>query len=327
MRRREFIAGLGSAAVARPLTAFGQVLPRRPVVSWLSGLTRAASSPYINKFLQGMRELGYVEGGNFDMVYRFSDGYQDRMTVLADELVRLKPDVIVATGTVNAVAARRATSTIPIVSPALGGAVHLGLVASEARPGGNVTGIEPYVEGLPAKQMQFALDIVPGLRRVGLLTDLSDPKAPPQFEELKDASRALKIDIVPADASRPDEIEEALRSLASQLVDVVIVLQTSMLLSEAQQIAASALAKRLPTVYGYNAHVAAGGLMSYGVDLLWCFYRGAYFVDRILHGTAPGSLPIEFPTKVTLWLNLKTASALGITFPATLLAIADEVIN
>ncbi len=278
-------------------------------------------------FLQGMRDLGYVEGRNFDIVYRFSEGYQDRLPALAEELIQLKPNAILASAVVAAVAARKATASIPIVCPALADAVHLGLVASEARPGGNVTGIEPYVAGLPAKQMELAREIVPGASTVGVLTNIKDPKAPPQVQELEATARTLEVKVVSADADRPEDLDNALQALASARVDVVIVLQTSMLISENARIAESALAKRLATVYGYREHVAAGGLISYGVDLRWCFQRGAYFVDKILHGAAPGDLPVEFPTKVVLSINLKTAKALGLTVPPSLLARADEVIE
>jgi putative ABC transport system substrate-binding protein len=326
MRRREFIALVGGAAVW-PAVARAQVSPKRPLIAWLSGGTLTSSSRFAVYFLQGMRELGYVEGGNFDIVYRYSEGFQDRLPALTEEVVRLNPDVILASAVVSAVAAMNATSTIPIVCPALADAIHLGLIRSEARPEGNVTGIEPYVAGLPAKQMELAREIVPDASRVGLLTDLKDPKAPPQMQELEAAGRALEVKTVAAGVSRPDEVNDALQALANQRVDVVIVIQSTMLISESQQIAESALARQLPTVYGYREHVVAGGLISYGVDLRWCYHRGAYFVDKILRGTPPGDLPVEFPTKMVLSVNLKTARALGITVPPTLLGRADEVIE
>ena len=216
---------------------------------------------------------------------------------------------------------------IPIVCPALADAVHLGLIASEARPGGNVTGIEPYVAGLPAKQMEIAREIAPSARRIGLLTNLHDPKAPPQRKELAEAAKALEMTVAEADVNDPTEIERAMETLASSQVDVVIVLQTGLLLSVGRQIAEFAAANRLPTVYGYREHVLDGGLISYGVDLRWCYRRAAYFVDKILHGTAPGELPVEFPTKMMLSINLRTAKALGTTVPPALLDVADEVIE
>lgn len=324
--RREFIKLLSCAAVAWSPTAFAQDSHKRPLVGYLTGAAQPPN-PYSDIFVQGMRELGYVEGRSFDITYRGSDGYQDRLPGLAKELVRLKPDVILATAVDSVVAVRKETRTIPIVSPALADAVHLGLIASEARPGGQVTGIEPYVAGLPAKQMELAREIVPRAINIGVLTNLQDPKAPPQAQELAAAARTLEVTIVSSDVNRPDEIESALAELASRRVDIVIVLQTSMLIGSKQRIADSALAKRLPTVYGYRDHVVAGGLVSYGVDLRWCFRRAAYFVDKILRGAAPGDLPVEFPTKMVLAVNLRTASALDITVPPTLLARVDEVIE
>jgi putative ABC transport system substrate-binding protein len=249
------------------------------------------------------------------------------LPALAEELVQLKPDVILAIAIAAVIPAKKLTSTIPIVSPALADAVHLGVIASEARPGGNVTGIEPYVAGLPAKQLEVAREIVPGASRVGLLTNLVDPKAPPQLKELEAASQGIEIKLVAKDANRPNEVEGALQFLADQKVDVVIVLQTSMLISQSRAIAESAIAKRLPTVYGYREHVVDGGLISYGVDLRWCYRRAAALVVKILHGTPPGDLPVEFPTSVLLSINLRVAKLLGISVPPDLLARADEVIE
>ena len=217
------------------------------------------------------------------------------------------------------IAARGATKATPIVCAALADAVNLGLIASEARPGGNVTGIEPYVAGLPAKANAGRPRDRARSAAIGLLTSLHDPKAPPQRQELRDAAKAFELTIAEADANSPGEIEPAMQALTSSSVDVVIVLQTGLFLGAGQQIAQLAAAKRLPTVYGYREHVLAGGLISYGVDLRWCYHRAAYFVDKILHGTPPGELPVEFPTKMMLSINLKTAKALGITIPPMML--------
>jgi putative ABC transport system substrate-binding protein len=326
--RKEFLVGLGALCLTGLPSALAQVSPKRlPLIGWLSGGAPKAVVAALPSFLEGFRDLGYVEGRDFDLVARFAVGVQDRLPALAEEIVGLKPHVIVAAAASSAVPLRQATATIPIVCPALADAVHLGLVASEARPGGNVTGIEPYVAGLPAKQMEFAREIVPGATRVGLLTNLKDPKAPPQREELEAAARTLEITIVTADVSGPNEIEGAMQALANQHVEVVVVLQTTLLLFLGQQIADLALRLKLPSVYGYREHVVAGGLISYGVDLRWCFRRGAYFVDKILRGTPPGELPVEFPTSMVLTINLRTAKALGVSIPATLLGLADEVIE
>ena len=326
MRRREFIAVIGGAA-AWPLAARAQVLTKRPLVAWLGLGTQPGSSTFVDAFLQGMGELGYVEGRDFDIVYRFADGYIDQLPTRADEAVRLHPAVIIAAASGPAVAAKNVTATIPIVTPALADAVHLGLIASEARPGGNVTGIAPYVAGLPAKQMELAREVVPSAARIGVLANLSDAKAPPQLQELETEGQKLGVKLAVADARTPDDIEGAFRVLAQERADVVIVLQTSMLLTLRRRIAELAAAMRLPTIYGYREHVDDGGLISYGVDLRACFRRAAYYVRKILNGVAPGDLPIEFPTKLELVVNLKTAKALGLEIPPLLLTRADEVIE
>jgi putative ABC transport system substrate-binding protein len=235
--------------------------------------------------------------------------------------------VIVAVGVNAAVAVKNVTSTIPIVSSFLADAVHLGLVASYPRPGGNVTGITPYVDGLPAKQMELAREVVPGAARVGILGNMNDPKAPPQRRELEDAARSLEVSVVAPEIRSPEDLDGATKTLVRERVDVVIVLQTTMLLSERRQIAVLAAVRRLPAVYGYREHVDEGGLIGYGVDSRWCYRRAASFVHKILNGTAPGDLPLEFPTHLELVVNLKTARALGITISRLLLARADEVIE
>ena len=326
MRRRGFITLLGGAAIAWPMGVLAQS-SKRPLIAWLSLGAETGSSAFTGPFLQGMRELGYIESRDFDIVYRFAGGYMQRLPALAEEVVRLKPSIILAPASGPAVAAKKATTTIPIVVPALADALHLGLVASEARPGGNVTGITPYVAGLPAKQMELAREVVPGASRIGILANLDDPKAPPQFQELEAAGSALEIKVIAAEANTPDDLDGAFQRLGTERVDVIIVLQTSMLVNERPQIAVLAAAKRLPAIYGYREHVEAGGLISYGVNLRWCFRHAAVFVQKILKGAAPGDLPVEFPTEVELVINMKTAKALGLSIPPTLLARADEVIE
>jgi putative tryptophan/tyrosine transport system substrate-binding protein len=325
MRRREFIAALGGAA-AWPVATRAQQGANPPLIAYLTGASEPPNA-YSDIFVQGLRDLNVIEGRDFRITYRGSGGYGNRLPALAEELIGLKPEVILANAVDSVVVARNLTRTIPIVSPALADAVHLGLIASEARPGGNVTGIEPYVAGLPAKQMELAREVVPSAKKVGLLTNLHDPKAAPQLSELEAAGRALGVETVPSDANTTEEIEGALAMLASARVNVVAVLQSSMLIGSSRQIAASAAAKRLPTVYGYRDHVVAGGLASYGVDLHWCFRRVAYFVEKILHGARPSDLPVEFPTKMFLAINLMTAKALGLNVFPALLARADEVIE
>src|SRR5262245_21133564 len=272
--RRAFITLLGGAAVTWPLAAGAQTSMKRPLIAWLSLGERTSSWVFVEAFLQGMREHDYVEERQFDIVYRFADGYIERLPSLAEELVRLNPDVILAPASGPAVAAKKATATIPIVTPALADAVHLGLIASESQPGGNVTGITPYVAGLPAKQMELAREVVPSAAKIGVLANLSDPKAPPQWQELEAAGRELGVNVIAEDVSTPDDLDGAFQALARERVDVLIVLQTSMLVSERRKIAALAAATRLPAIYGYREHVDDGGLVSYGVDLRACFRRG-----------------------------------------------------
>jgi putative tryptophan/tyrosine transport system substrate-binding protein len=331
MRRRDFITILGGAAatqVIRPDLVGAATSPKRWIIDMPFLFGSKVGQTFVDVFLQSLQDLGYVLGRDLDIHFRDAGGDWDRYpAIIEEEIVQLKPDVIYAFATVDAVAARKATSTIPIVCAALADAVRLGLIASEARPGGNVTGIMPYVAGLPAKQIELAREMVPDASTVGLLTNSKDPKGAPQVPELEAAGQAVGLKTVAADANRPENIDGALRELANKGVNVVIVLMTSLLVVNSAEIAAAALAMRLPTVYGYREHVIAGGLVSYGVDLRWCYHRSAYFIDKILHGVAPGDLPIEFPTQFPLSINLKTAKELGLTVPPTLLSRADEVIE
>jgi putative ABC transport system substrate-binding protein len=326
LKRREFISLLGGATLAWPLAARAQVSADRPLIACLSaGLYGRA--PLIAGFQEEMRDLGYYAGRNIDILYRFAENRLERLDALAEELVRLKPAVIVAPAMVEAVAARKATATIPIVSAALADAVSLGLVASVARPGGNVTGIMPYVDGLLAKQIELAREIVSGAGSVGILGNMSDPKAPSQRQELEEAARTPGIKIIAPEVLASEDLESAIATLANERAEVVIALQTAMLLNERRQIATLLAAKGLPTVYGTREHVEAGGLISYGVDLSWCGRRAAIYVHKILTGTAPGDLPVETPTRFEMVINLTTAKALDLAIPEALLRRADDVIE
>jgi putative tryptophan/tyrosine transport system substrate-binding protein len=326
MRRREFIGLLAAIAIS-PQAVLAQTTKKRPLVGWLYYSESDVVAGFLGSLLKGMRELGQIEGRDFEMVYRSANLQVERLPKAAEELVQLNPDIIVAPATLQAVAAKKATDTIPIVVPVLADPVGLGFVASEARPGGNVTGIAPYVKGLPAKQLELAREVVPGARRIGLVDDVNDPKAHPQRREIEATGKELEIKIVPAEVRTAGDIGSAYDALAAGGVEVVIVEQSNMLVVLRKQIAEAAAAKRLPTVYGYREHVEAGGLISYGVNLNSCFHRAAYYVDRILKGTKPGDLPVEFPTRIELVINLKTAKTLGLEIPPTLLARADEVIE
>jgi putative ABC transport system substrate-binding protein len=327
MRRRNFILGVFCTANAWPASVRAQLSASRRLIGFLDGKSQQAGQGLTDAFLKGLRELGYQEGRDIDIVYRFADGRDDRLPGLAEEIVRLHPALIVAPGVNAAVAAKKVSDKIPIVSWALADATHLGLINSYSRPGGTVTGVMPYVDGLPAKQMELAREVVPGARKIGILGNSNDPKAPPQRKELEDIARSIGVSVVYADALAPDELPRAMQGLAGAQVDATIVLQTGMTLSERQSIGKYALQNNLPTVFGYRENVLDGGLVSYGVDLRWCSHRTAAFVHRILDGTPPGELPVEFPTTMHLAVNLRTASALKLAVPSSLLHRADEVIE
>jgi putative tryptophan/tyrosine transport system substrate-binding protein len=326
MHRREFL-GLTGTATLWPLVARSQPSTKLPLIAYLAGGKQAVVADLVTAFRDGLRELGHDESRTIQVAYRFAEGRSERLPTLAEELVRLKPTVIL-NGSVDAVVVTRSlTTSIPIVCPTLADAVHLGLIASDSRPSGNVTGITPYVAGLPVKQLELAREVVPSAQRIGLLGNMNDPKAPPQRDELLDAGRKLEIDFIVPEVRTPDDIGAAMQTFARERIDVVIVLQTTMILSERRPIAVLAAANRLPSIFGYRQHVDDGGLISYGVNLHWCFHRAATYVHKILNGANPGDLPVEFPTKLQMIINLKTANGLGVTIPPTLIARADELIE
>src|SRR5215510_2020385 len=328
MRRREFLGLLAAIAVC-PKTALGQAAKKRPVIAWLGFPSKDAplTVRYLNQFLTGMRELNYEEGRDFEMAYRFADFHAERLPGLAAELVQRDPDVIVAPATLQAAVFKQATDKIPIVVAALADPVLLGFAENDARPTGNVTGITPYIKGLPAKQLELAREVVYRATRIGLLDDVTDPKAHPQRKEIEAAGQAMEIKIIPAEVRTSGDIGPAYEALSASGVEVVVVEQSNMLVNARSRIAEVAAARMLPTVYGYREHVEAGGLISYGVNLVWCFHRTAYYVDKILKGAKPSELPLEFPTNLQLVINLKTAKALKLDIPRALLDRADEVIE
>jgi putative ABC transport system substrate-binding protein len=328
MRRRDFTFLVCAATIA-PRVLLAQATSARFRVGslWLTSKDEPIAAKYRGQFLSGMRELGYIEGQNLEMLYSFADFHADRLPQLAEKLVKLKPDVILSPATIGAVLLKKATDTIPIVVGALADPIELGLIKSYARPGGNLTGIMPYVSGLPTKQLELARELIPGATRIGLLDDVTDPKARPQGKEIKASAQKLQIKIIPAEVHTAADIGQAYETFSTGGAEIVVVEQSSMLISASQVIAEAAAATKLPTVYGYHEHVEAGGLISYGVSLDWCFHRAAYYVNKILKGAKPADLPVEFPTTLELWINLKTAKALGLKIPPTVLVRADKIIE
>jgi putative ABC transport system substrate-binding protein len=328
LERREFIT-LFTGAAAWSSVAGAQSARKRPIIgTFVQGTpTQNKGLRFRQAFFDGLRELGYIEGRDFDIIFRPA-GTTSEFPKAAEQLVQFNPDVIFAAASATALAAKQATSTIPIVVGALGNPVALGLSASDSRrPTGNLTGIMPYVQGLPAKQLELAREIVPAARKIGIVTDTSDIKATPQWDEISAAASKFEITILGADAQRPEDIDSTFRKFNAEHLDVVIVLQASFLILDRAHIAAAAAANRIPSVYGYREHVETGGLISYGVNLEYCFRRAATYVYKILKGTAVADLPLEFPTKLELVINLKTAKALGLEIPPMLLVRADEVIE
>jgi putative ABC transport system substrate-binding protein len=317
------------AATVAPRAVLAQAANRRFLIGYLSFPTKdnPLAVRYRGDFLTGMRELGHIEGQDFEMVYRFADFHADRLPQLATELVQLKPDILVGVATLNAVALKKATDTIPIVIGALADPIELGLIESYAHPGRNLTGIMPYVKGLPTKQLEIARELVPGATRIGLLDDVTDPKARPQRREIEAAGQNLEIQIVPGEVRTAADIGQAYETFTTANAEVVVVEQSSMLVTAGQVIAEAAAAKKLPTLYGYKEHVEVGGLVSYGVNLDGVFHREAYYVDRIMGGAKPADLPVEFPTTLELWINRKTANSLGLKISPDLIVRADNIIE
>jgi len=325
MQRRKFITLIGGAIAtqaALPQPVRAEVSTKRPLLAVLAGVTR---KEFPTSFMEGMRELGYVEGGNIDVAYRFADGHLELLPSLAEELIQLTPRVIVAAVTPAAVAARRLTQTIPIVCPILADPIDLGLISSMSRPGGNVTGLMSRIDDLIGKQIELAAQLVPALVRLGLIVNVASSDI--ARREVESAGKRLGVKLVSAEVREPNDLDTAFELLSNEHVQAVVVLGDAMLFQERERVAELAAAARLPAVYGFRDHVDAGGLISYGVNYAENFRRAAIYVVKILKGAKPSDLPVEFPNKLELIINLKTAKALGLDISPTLLARADEVIE
>jgi putative tryptophan/tyrosine transport system substrate-binding protein len=322
--RRELIVLVGSAAT---LPASAQSATQRPLVAVLEGTSQDVSRYYLSHFEQALRERGRINSDTIEIVSKFADGDAARYPALAEELVRLKPAVIVTGSTTGALACRNLTSTIPIVSSNLTDPVGMGLVSSLAKPGGNVTGVVISLEGQPGKLLQFLLELKPGVTRIGVLANPNERASARQLQAAESVAAGMGLTLVVAEVRSREDFAGAFDVLSRARAEAIYVPSSLLLRNERKNFADLALAARLPAVCNAREIVEAGGLMSYGVDLRENYRRSAYFVDRILQGTPPTDLPTENPRKFFTSVNLKTARVLGIAIPPTLHAIADEMIE
>ena len=325
MRRRRILAGLLLSLVA-PLTAKAQQAAKVYNIGFL-GLGSSFAGPNRTAFYRGLQEHGWIEGQNFVLTTRFAQFKSERLREMVAELVQRKVDVIVVQSAEGALAAKHGTSTIPIVAVSPADAVAIGLVASLARPGANVTGLSYLGTELIAKQMELLKEAVPNLSRVAALSNPANPTHAPRLRAAAIGAQGLRVHLEPIEARTPAELDKAFATMMRARVGGVLVLSDPMFNDEARRLAQLASTSGLPAIYGFRMWVDAGGLMSYGPDFPNLFHRAAAYVDKILKGAKPGDLPIEQPTKFELVINLKAAKALGLTIPPSLLLRADQVIE
>jgi putative tryptophan/tyrosine transport system substrate-binding protein len=327
MRRREFITAVCCGAACWPLAA-ARAQPAIPVVGFLSSRSPNESAGVITAFKQGLQEKGFIEGQNVVIAFRWAEGAYDRLPALAADLVDLNVAVLFAAGgPPSAVAAKAATSAIPIVFSAVNNPDRLGLVASFNRPGGNVTGMSTFTADLGAKSVELLRELVPKAAVMAYLVNPSNPTVEFYTKEATKAASALGIQIRVLNASTDGDLDEAFSALAGLGATGLVVLGEPFFESKRDKIVALATRHAIPTIYGFREYVTAGGLMSYGVSLPDSYRRAGIYVGRIIKGEKPADLPVMQPTKFDLVINLKTAKALGITVPQGLLVAADEVIE
>jgi len=321
MKRRKFIVLIGGAAAAWPLAARAQQKLVR------IGVLASYHWPPLRKFVQKLKELGYVEGGTVRFEYRFAEGDDDRYSILAAELVALPVDLILTSGTPAALAAKTATSTIPIVMGSIGDAVNTGIVSSLARPGGNITGFSALNLELEGKRLELLKLLIPQLSRVGMLGNAANPLLDVSLKSLRSAADALGVSLDIFEIRRTDEIDGALLKLVQARPEAVVVAADTLLLNSRREIVEALAKGNLPAIYPFREYAAVGGLLVHGANLSVLFERAAAYVDRILKGAKPGDLPVQQATEFEIIINLKAASALGLKIPPTLLSRADEVIE
>jgi putative ABC transport system substrate-binding protein len=325
MRRREFITLLGGAG-AWPLSARAQQPSKLPTIGYLGGGGPITQRAWVDAFVQRLRELGWFEGRTVVIEYRWGEGRAERYAEIAAEFVQLKVDVILAGGTEAAITAKQATSIIPIVFPTAGDPIGSGLVASLARPNGNVTGLSNLGSNLAAKRLELMREVFPALRRLAVMANAAYSGGATERDEVDAAARTLGLEIISLPIRRAEDIVAVFEAMKGR-ADALYIVGDPLVNTQRARINTFALAARLPTMYVQREYVEAGGLMSYGSNYLDLNRRAADYVDKILRGAKPGDLPVEQPTKFDLVINLITARALGLEIPLPLLARADEVIE
>jgi putative ABC transport system substrate-binding protein len=325
MKRREFITLLGGAAVAWPLAARAQQ-SRLPTIGYLGANTPSVEGQRMAAFVQRLRELGWIEGRTIAIEVRWAEARQERFAEIAAEFVRLKVDVIVTAGTAAVVRAKQATATIPIVFAVAGDPIGTGVVASLARPGGNVTGLSLQTTDLVGKRLELLRETLPGLGRLAIMANVDSPLAALELREVQATARTLGLDVATSEIRRAADITPAFDALKGR-ADALYVVADPLVTTNRTRINILALGARLPTMHGQRGNVEAGGLMSYGANFPDLHRRAADYVDRILRGAKPADIPVEQPTRFDLVVNLTTAKALGLEVPPTLIARADEVIE
>ena len=327
MHRREFITLLGGSAVGWPLASSAQQ-PKMPVIGYLSAQSaKDDCENFTVPFLQGLKITGHVEGQNVAIEYRWAENQYDRLPALVADLVRRRVAVIVASGNPPAVAAKAATTTIPIVFSAGSDPVALGLIASLNRPGANLTGIANLSAELLPKQLQLLRELIPNAARFGVLADPAFPGIQSTIADLEAAARMLGVQLVVVNARTDRDIEMAFATFSQQGVGAVLVGNGNLYPRRTAQLAALAARHALPAIYPYREFVQAGGLMSYGSSIGYFYRQVGIYTGRILNGDKPANLPVQQVTRIELTVNLKTAEALGIEFPLALLKRAEEVIE
>jgi len=328
MDRRAFIAVVSGNMLAVPLAAKAQQQTKVPRIGWLGGPTRESAQPFVRPFLQGLKDLGWVEGQNIVIEWRFAGGRAERLPDLAAELVRLHVELIVVPSTPTAVAAKNATATIPLVTVGGNDPVTLGLVASLARPGGNITGLTvSFGPEIAGKQFELLKETLPKVSRVSALWNPVTPGNVLALREAEAAARRLGVELQPLQARSIDDFDNAFSAIRAKRAGAVHVLADVMFVTHRARLVQLAAKNHLPVLYPQREFVDDGGLMSYGAEISNNFRRAATYVDKILKGAKPSDLPVERPTKFELVVNLKTAKALRVTIPQTVMLQADYVIE